>query len=91
MIQNRSQKEAQEENGKSVKTNNTTRFQLGFCCPRESKIDGKIDKKWIANASKLECTFEGDFLTILVDFGGHLGIQDGAKIEEKRHQKQERF
>ena len=26
MVQNRSQKEAQEENGKSVKTNNTTRF-----------------------------------------------------------------
>ena len=35
--------------------------------------------------------FEGDFLRILVDFRGHLGTQDGAKIEEKRHQKQERF
>ena len=26
-----------------------------------------------------------------MDFGGHLGTQDGAKIEEKRDQKQERF
>ena len=30
MVQNRAQKEAQEETGKSVKTNNTIRFQLGF-------------------------------------------------------------
>ena len=56
-----------------------------------SKIEVKIDKNRIENASKLECTFEGDFLRVLVDFGGHLGSQDGAKIEEKRHQKQERF
>ena len=48
-------------------------------------------KNRIENASKVECTFEGDFLKVLVDFGGHLGTQDGAKIEEKRHQKQERF
>ena len=46
---------------------------------------------WVENVSKLKCTSEGDFLRILVDFRGHLGTQDGAKIEEKRHQKQERF
>ena len=85
MVQNRSQKEAQEENGKSVKTNNTTRFQLDFCCPRRSKIEGRIKKNLFENASELECTFEGIFFRILVDFGGHLGTQDGAKIKEKRH------
>ena len=62
-----------------------------FATPGGSKIEGKIHKNRIANTSKLECTFEGDFLMIFVDFGGHLGTQDGAKIEEKGYQKQERF
>ena len=39
----------------------------------------------------MECTFEVDFLMISLDFGAHLGTQDGAKIEEKGYQKQERF
>ena len=39
----------------------------------------------------MRCNFEYDFLKIYVDFGGHLGTQDGAKIKEKQDRKQERF
>ena len=31
----------------------------------------------------MRCNFEHDFLRIFVDFRGHFGTQDGAKIKEK--------
>ena len=50
-----------------------------------------VHKNRFENWIKMRCNFEHDFLRIFVDFGGHLGTQDGAKIEEKGYQKQERF
>ena len=44
-----------------------------FLLPQGVENRKKIHKNRIENASKLECTFEGEFLTILVDFGGHFG------------------
>ena len=79
MVQNRAQKEAQEEIGKSVKTNNTTMFLLDFCCPSGSNIEGKIKKigsKTIRNWSALpKAIFEG--------FWSILKAILGAKMEPK--------
>ena len=46
---NRAQKERQDENGKSVKTNNTPWLQPGFYLRGGSKIEGKIDKNRFEN------------------------------------------
>ncbi len=51
MVQNRTRKGGQEEIRKSVKTNTTRWFQNRR----------KIDQNLCENASKLECSFEGDF------------------------------
>ena len=56
-----------------------------------SEIEEKIDENRFENWIKMLCNFEHDFLRIFVDFGGYLGTQDGAKIEQKGYQKQERF
>ena len=79
--------------GKWEKCKNEQHYKVlaRFLLPQGVENRRKNRSNRIENDSKLECTFEGDFLKVLVDFGSHLGSQDGAKIEEKRHQKQERF